>query len=77
MATEWLNRSEPQPWDTLEQERREVLKSVLESMRSEWIRSEATGNVPPDPDRTAACSFLMRHLADAPPGRHGRSARTA
>ncbi len=68
MATEWLNRSEPQPWDTLEEERREVLKSVLESMRSEWVTSEAIGSGLPDPDRAAACSFLIRHLAHVSPG---------
>jgi hypothetical protein len=37
----------------LEEERREVLESVLQAM--------ATAE--PDPDRTAACRYLLRHLA--------------
>ena len=43
-----LNR-EP-PWD---EERREVLESVLQAMAT----------TEPDPDRTAACRYLLRHLA--------------
>jgi hypothetical protein len=39
--------------DTLEQERREVLNSVLQGI----------ANNHPDPDRTAACMYLIRHLA--------------
>ena len=37
----------------LDEERREVLESVLQAM--------ATAE--PDPDRTAACRYLLRHLA--------------
>jgi hypothetical protein len=44
----WLRRESP-----LEEERREVLESVLQAM--------ATAE--PDPDRTAACCYLLRHLA--------------
>ena len=43
-----LNRESP-----LEEERREVLESVLQTM----VAAE------PDPDRTAACRYLLRHLA--------------
>lgn len=65
----WMDRSEPQGRrDTLEQERREVLKSVLESIANESIANELIGNEPignsrPDPDRTAARMYLIRHLA--------------
>jgi hypothetical protein len=60
----WLNRSEPQRWrDTLEQERREVLKSVLQAIGPDAIGNDAIGNQHPDPDLLAACSFLVRHLA--------------
>ena len=38
--------------DTLEQERWEVLKSVL----------VAIATTQPDPDRTAACNLLLQHL---------------
>ena len=41
------------PGPSLENERREVFESVLQAM--------ATMN--PDPDRTAACRYLLRHLA--------------
>jgi hypothetical protein len=43
-----LNRGSP--W---EEERREVLDSVLQAMAA----------TKPDPDRTAACRYLLRHLA--------------
>jgi hypothetical protein len=59
-----LDRSELKRWrDTLEQERREVLKSVLESIANESIANDAIGNSHPDPDRTAARMYLIRHLA--------------
>jgi heterodisulfide reductase subunit B len=65
----WLNRSEPEHSpDTLEQERREVLKSVLEAIGNEAIGNDATGNEAignnhADSGLRAACFFLMRHLA--------------
>jgi hypothetical protein len=37
----------------LENERREVFESVLQAMAT----------MEPDPDRTAACRYLLRHLA--------------
>jgi hypothetical protein len=37
--------------DTLEEERREVWTSILESLR-----------LAPDQDREAACRYLLRHL---------------
>jgi len=43
-----LNRESP-----LEEERREVFESVLLAMAT----------TEPDPDRTAACRYLVRHLA--------------
>ena len=43
-----LNRASP-----LEEERREVFESVLQAMAT----------MDPDPDRTAACRYLLRHLA--------------
>ena len=43
---------------TLDEERREVFESVLESLRA--------GS--PDADRMAACSYLLRHLARTEPG---------
>jgi hypothetical protein len=43
-----LNRGSP--W---EDERREVLESVLQAMAT----------TEPDPHRTAACRYLLRHLA--------------
>ena len=48
---------------SLEQERREVLDSVLDAL---------AGN-PPDPDEMAACSYLLKHLSHTagrpgPPG---------
>ena len=39
--------------DTLEQERREVLDSVCNALRLN----------PSDPDETAACAYLVQHLA--------------
>jgi hypothetical protein len=41
---------------TFEQERREVLESVLEALAEER----------PDPGRSAACSYLLRHLMRGP-----------
>lgn len=41
------------PATTLEEERREVLESILDGMQI----------AEPDADRTAACSYLLRHLA--------------
>jgi hypothetical protein len=46
---------------SLEEERREVLDSVLDAM---------AGN-PPDPDEMAACRHLLKRLAETA-GRHGR-----
>ncbi|MGA2724581.1 MAG: hypothetical protein ABSG79_19505 [Bryobacteraceae bacterium] len=43
-----LNRGSP-----LEEERREALESVIQAMAT----------TEPDPDRTAACRYLLRHLA--------------
>ena len=45
-----LDRGSP-----VEEERREVLESVLQAM--------AATEPEPDPDRTAACRYLLRHLA--------------
>jgi hypothetical protein len=42
---------------TFEEERREVLASVLHSLSTEA----------PDPDRTAACFHLLRHLTQTGP----------
>jgi hypothetical protein len=42
---------------TFEEERREVLASVLDSLATEA----------PDPDRTAACLHLLRHLTQTGP----------
>lgn len=39
--------------ETLEEERRELLDSVLEELRSQWL----------DPDCRAACQCLLAHLA--------------
>jgi hypothetical protein len=49
------------PNTSLEEERREVLDSVLDAM---------AGN-PPDPDETAACRHLLKCLAETA-GRHSR-----
>jgi hypothetical protein len=46
---------------SFEEERREVLDSVLDAM---------AGN-PPDPDEMAACRHLLQRLAETA-GRHGR-----
>lgn len=40
------------PASPLEEERREVFESVLQAMAT----------TEPDPDRTAACRYLLRHL---------------
>ncbi len=50
-------RSAPATADTLEEERREVLASVVEALCAHA----------PDPDEMAACAYLVRHLAA--PGR--------
>jgi hypothetical protein len=42
----------PPTLDTFQQERSEVLESVFEALARQ----------PPDPDETAACLTLMRHL---------------
>jgi hypothetical protein len=60
-ATRILERSEEtadhpssgRPGSPFEEECREVFESVLEAMAT----------TPPDPDRTAACCYLLRHLA--------------
>ena len=41
--------------DSFEEERREVLDSVLEALRGSN----------PDPEEMAACAYLMRHLSAA------------
>ena len=46
---------------SLEEERREVLDSVL----------DALAGTAPDPDQVAACRHLLKRLGEAP-GRHGR-----
>ena len=52
----------PRPAKTsLEEERREVLDSVLDAL---------AGNAP-DPDQVAACRHLLKRLGETP-GRHGR-----
>jgi hypothetical protein len=52
-----------QPNTTLDEERREIVASVLGAL---------AGNSP-DPDEMAACSHLLKHLADTA-GRHPPSA---
>ena len=39
--------------DSLREERHELFESVMQSM----------GGAEPDPDRLAACAYLLRHLA--------------
>ena len=46
---------------SLEEERREVLDSVLDAMAGD----------PPDPDEMAACRHLLKRLGETA-GRHGR-----
>lgn len=56
-ATEYLFGRSFSPTATLLEERREVFDSVFESLSTRK----------PDADRTAACSYLLRHLAQTEP----------
>ena len=61
MADLQILRSRPAHYrhDTFEQERGEVLESVMAALSS----------ANPDPDEMAACSHLLRHLSGREPGR--------